>query len=333
MRSRTPGVAGHADLTGERLGGLGEPVAVGEDLGEPVDDVVAQLRVGDGFFEGCPEVVDGGRRFGEQGGTAQFVEDRGPLLERRRFAQGAGEVAAGRVGGSGALGLVGGGAQLLDEPVVAVGVGLHEVAGGGGGSEALVDDTPRGLAVQGHADAAGDGAVDGGGDERVDELQSARGGHRAGEDAGAAQGVRRVGGLLGAEPGDGGGQGGRDLRTEDRAGPGEAHGRGAEPFEAGDETAALDGCGEVAQQMGPGLGRDQSAVADLRRQLDRLEGVARRDGPALVAEGVVGLGAEVLADETGDGGGAERFEVEGALAGTSGQPPERLGVVGSSSGR
>lgn len=49
-----PGVTGHADLTGQRLGGLGEPVAVGEDLGQPVDDVVAQLRIGDGALRGRP---------------------------------------------------------------------------------------------------------------------------------------------------------------------------------------------------------------------------------------------------------------------------------------
>ncbi len=73
--------------------------------------------------------------------------------------------------------------------------------------------------------------------------------------------------------------------------------------------------------MRPLLGRDQPAVANLRGQLHRLEGVARGDRPALAAEHVVGLGAEVLADEVGDGGGAERFEVEGALARASGKAP------------
>ena len=38
--------------------------------------------------------------------------------------------------------------------------------------------------------------------------------------------------------------------------------------------------------------------------------------------------AERLPHEAGDGDGAERFEVEGASAGTAGQAPERLGVVG-----
>ncbi len=61
-----PGVVGDADLAGEGLGGLGEAVAVGEDLGEAVDDVLPQARVADRLFEGGPQVVDGGRRFGEQ---------------------------------------------------------------------------------------------------------------------------------------------------------------------------------------------------------------------------------------------------------------------------
>jgi hypothetical protein len=80
--------------------------------------------------------------------------------------------------------------------------------------------------------------------------------------------------------------------------------------------------------VGPFPGRDQSTVADLRGQFHRFEGVARGDRPALAAEHVVGPGAEVLADESGDSGGAERFEVEGALARTSGKAPESLRVVG-----
>lgn len=59
-------VVGDADLAGEGLGGLGQPVGVGEDLGEAVDDAVAQGRVGDGLLEGGAQVVDGGGGLGEQ---------------------------------------------------------------------------------------------------------------------------------------------------------------------------------------------------------------------------------------------------------------------------
>lgn len=165
--------------------------------------------------------------------------------------------------------------------------------------------------MQGHADAGGDGPVDGGGDERVDEFEGARGGQRAGEDTGAAQGVDGVGGLLVAESGDGGGEHRMGLGAQDRAGPSEPHGRGAEAFEAGGETAALDGGGEVTQLVGPGLGGVQPPVVDLGGEFDGLEGVPGGDGPALVAERVVRVLAERLAHQVGYGGDAERFEVQG----------------------
>src|SRR5205085_537104 len=117
------------------------------------------------------QVVDGGGGFGEPGGRAQFVQDGGAVLVGRGFAQGAGEVAAGGVGGADTEGLLGCGAQLLHDPGVTVGVGLQEVAGGGGGPLSLVDHAPGGLAVQGDADAGRDGPVDGGGDQGVDELE------------------------------------------------------------------------------------------------------------------------------------------------------------------
>lgn len=79
--------------------------------------------------------------------------------------------------------------------------------------------------------------------------------------------------------------------------------------------------------MGAGLGGDEAAVADLRGQLYRFEGVAGGDGPAFAAERVVGVAAEGFADESGDGGGAERFESEGAPARAARQAPQGLGVV------
>lgn len=201
---------------------------------------------------------------------------------------------------------------------------LQEVAGGSDRAPSVVDHAPGGLAVQGDAESGRDGPVDGGGDERVDELQ----GFAAGEDAGAAQGVGGVGGLLVAESGDGGGELGMDLGAEDRAGPGEADGRGAEAFEAGDQAAALDGGREITQEVRRVLGGGDAAVVHLGGQLDRLEGVARGHGPAFPAERVVGARAERLPYETGDGDGTQRFQVEGASAGPAGQCPERLGVVG-----
>lgn len=182
--------------------------------------------------------------------------------------------------------------------------------------------------MQGHADAGGDGPVDGGGDERVHEFEGVRRGQRAGEDAGAAQRVDGVGRLLVAESGDGCGEHRMGLGAEDRAGPGETDGRGAEPFEAGGEAAALDGGGEVAQLVGPGLGGGQAPVVDLGGEFDGLEGVPGGDGPALVAERVVGVLAERLPHQVGHGGDAERFEVEGTSAGPAGQSPQRLGVAG-----
>lgn len=181
--------------------------------------------------------------------------------------------------------------------------------------------------MQGDADARGDGPVDGGGDERVHELEPARGGRCAGEDAGRAQCVGGVGRLLVAESGDGGGEHRMGLGAEDGAGPGEADGRGAEAFEAGDEAAALDGGGEVAQVVRPGLGGGQAAVVDLGGEFYGLEGVPGGDGPALVAERVVGVLAEHLAHEVGDGFDAERLQVERADPRPAGQSPERLGVV------
>lgn len=137
-----------------------------------------------------------------------------------------------------------------------------------------------------------------------------------------------VGGLLVAESGDGGGKHRMGFGAEDRAGPGVADGGGTEAFESDDEAAALDGGGEVAELVRPRLGGSQAPVVDLGGEFDGLERVPRCDGPALAAERVVGVLAERLPHQVGDGHGAERFEVEGASAGPAGQSPERLGVVG-----
>lgn len=202
-------------------------------------------------------------------------------------------------------------------------MGLKEVPGGGAGAEARVEDGPGGLSVQGDADAAGDGAGDGGGDQRVDEFERLH----ALEYARRPEPVGGVGGLFRAQPGDVRREFGRDLGAEHGAGPGVADGGGAEAFDAGDEAAALGRGGEVAQQVGAGLGGDEAAVAHLRGQLDRFEGVAGGDGPAFAAERVVGVAAEGFADESGDGGGAERFESEGAPARAARQSAQGLGVV------
>ncbi|GHA93104.1 hypothetical protein GCM10010305_41060 [Streptomyces termitum] len=100
---------------------------------------------------------------------------------------------AGRVGRSGAEVLAGGGAELGDDPRVALGVGLQEVAAGRGGAESGVDDAGGGLAVEGDADRVGDGAVDGAGDQRVDEFERAAGDGLLGEDAGLPEAGGAVG--------------------------------------------------------------------------------------------------------------------------------------------
>lgn len=233
-------------------------------------------------------------------------------------------MAAGGVGGSGAQGLAGGLAQLVDDPGVAFGMGLHEVPGCCGGAESGVDDGPGGLAVQGDTHGIGDGAVDGGGDQRVDEFE----GVGAGEDAGVAQPVGGVGGRFAAEARDGGGEGGRDFGAEYGAGPGETHGGGAETVQAGDESASFDGGGEVAQEVGAGLVGFESPVVDFGREFDGFEGVARGDGPAFAAERVVGVGAEPVAYEPADGRCREGFEVDGTVSGPAGESAELLGVVG-----
>ncbi|WP_308407463.1 hypothetical protein, partial [Streptomyces venezuelae] len=64
----------------EELGGLDEPVAVGQDLGEAVDDAVPERRIADRLLQGGAEVVDGGGGFGEERGAAELVEDGGCLL-------------------------------------------------------------------------------------------------------------------------------------------------------------------------------------------------------------------------------------------------------------
>lgn len=76
-------VGGEAGFAGQGVAGLAEAVAVGEDLGEAVDDALAQGGVGDGLLEGRAQMVDGGSGFGEQGGAAEFVQDGGPVLEGR----------------------------------------------------------------------------------------------------------------------------------------------------------------------------------------------------------------------------------------------------------
>lgn len=209
-------------------------------------------------------------------------------------------------------------------------MGLQEVAGGRGGAESGVDDGCRGLAVQGDAERVGDGAVDGGGDQRVDELQPGVGFFGGGrrEDAGIAQPPGGVDGLLGAEGGDPGGEVLWDGGAEDGAGPGEADGGGAEAFQAGDEAAAALGGGEVAQLRGVRLDGGQALAADLGGEFDGLEGVAGGDGPRLLAEGVVGVGADGLADQGGDGGGGERGQGQRALSRPAGQRTEGVGVLG-----
>lgn len=161
-----------------------------EGLRQPVDDGFAQRRVENGLVQCGPQMVDRGRRFGEQGGAAKFEQHIGPLLQRGWLAQCPGEAAPGGLRSACPQVLAGGFAELPHGPGVALGVHLQQVPGSRGCAQARARDNSGGLAVHGHAERRGNRPVDGGGDQRVEKLQPVvvRGvGSRVGEDAGLAQ--------------------------------------------------------------------------------------------------------------------------------------------------
>ncbi|GHI09908.1 hypothetical protein Scel_82290 [Streptomyces cellostaticus] len=138
MHILTPRVAGRTDLAGERVAGLGEVVAVGEDRGEAVDDVVPQLGCGDGLSRAArrwwPVVAGSVSTEAQPSSYRSAAGSPGGW-----FAQCTGEVAAGGGGDAGPQGLTGGGTQLLHDPGIAVGGGPP----GGGGRRRGGDPVPR----------------------------------------------------------------------------------------------------------------------------------------------------------------------------------------------
>ncbi len=118
----------------DRADGLLQLVVVEQCLGEADHGVHPPVAVEAGHAEGGPQVADGAGGCGEEGGTAQFVEDVRVDLGAGRFLQGAFQAAAGGVGGADGEVFAGGLAQLPDEFLVVVRVHLEEVPGGGRGA-------------------------------------------------------------------------------------------------------------------------------------------------------------------------------------------------------
>ncbi|MFJ9078494.1 hypothetical protein ACIRO3_25125 [Streptomyces sp. NPDC102278] len=188
---------------------------------------------------------------------------------------------------------------------------LQEVTGGGRGAEPVVDHGLRGHPVHADAHARRNRPVHGRRDERVEELHdllAAQAGEH-GQDAGVAQLVDGLRGLRLTERRHASHDAHRDGGTQDGGGPGEADRGRSELFEAVDESAALDGRGQVPQLGDVVLVRFQPAIATLHRQLDDLEGVSARDRPTLAAEHVVGALAEGVADDAGHRARGERGQL------------------------
>ncbi|WP_449480427.1 hypothetical protein [Streptomyces avidinii] len=176
---------------------------------------------------------------------------------------------------------------------------LQQVAGGGRGALTVVDQGLGGHPVHGDAHARRNRPVHGRGDEGVEELHDLLAPH-AGEDGQDARGPQLVDGLGGLRLTEGGhasDDARRDRGAEHGGGPREAHRRRSELLEAVDQTAALDGGGQVAELGDVLLVRLQSPVAALHGQLDDLEGVSAGDRPALAAEHVVGALPEGVAHD------------------------------------
>ncbi|GGY85406.1 hypothetical protein GCM10010300_31510 [Streptomyces olivaceoviridis] len=315
----------------DRADGLLQLVVVEQRLGE-ADDGVDPVVVEAGHAEGAPEVVDGDRGVGQQGGAAEFVEDVRVHLGEGRLRQGAFQAAAGRVGRADGEVFAGGLAQLLDQFLVVVRVHLQQVAGGLGGAAASLGDHLRGDAVHGGAHAGRDGVVDGGGDEGVDELQlavralGAGGRFGRGEDAGVAEEFGARAGQFVVHGGELGDHVDGDAGAEDGGGPGEPGGLQAEALEPVDQSAVAGGAVEGAQLSRLRLDGREFAVPDLGEEFDGVVGVAAGDGPDLAAEGVVGVPADGGAGESGGGVRGEGAEVVDGAAG-GGHRVEQAGAV------
>ncbi|WP_443743045.1 hypothetical protein [Streptomyces purpurascens] len=192
-------VGGAPRLVGGHGRGLGQPVGVGQRLGQPVDDGGAQVGVDPGFLQRLPEMAHRGRGLDQEGRASQLVEQGGAVLGRGRFPQRPGQHAPGGLRGPGAEVLTRGGAQTRDRLGPAVAGHLQQVTGGGGGVGLDRLGGVGGSVVHADAQARGDVAVDRRGDQRMDELQGARGLVGVREDAAGAQLLGRLDGLRAAD--------------------------------------------------------------------------------------------------------------------------------------
>ncbi|CAM5664010.1 hypothetical protein SAFG77S_04514 [Streptomyces afghaniensis] len=192
-------IGGAPSLVGGHGRGLGQPVGVGQRLGQPVDDGGAQVGVDPRLRQRLSEMADGGRGLDQESGAGQLVEKGGAVLCRGRFPQRPGQHAPGGLRSPGAQILTPGGAQACDRLGPAVAGNLQQVPGGDGGIGPHRLGGMGGRVVHADPQARRDVAVDRRGDLRVDELQAARGLVGVREDAPGAQLLGRLDGLLAAE--------------------------------------------------------------------------------------------------------------------------------------
>ncbi|WP_342777105.1 hypothetical protein [Streptomyces globosus] len=120
-----PGTGGPARLVVQQSDGLRQPARVRQSLGKAVRDRLAQRRLGLRLLQCRPQLVDGGHRVVQEVRGAELEQHLRPVLRLRGFAQRPRQVAACRVGRTGGEALVGGLAQLLYDPRVALGVHLQ----------------------------------------------------------------------------------------------------------------------------------------------------------------------------------------------------------------
>ncbi|GAA2748104.1 hypothetical protein GCM10010440_46650 [Kitasatospora cinereorecta] len=318
---------GPLGLLGAQFGGGRQVAAVGEHLGEPEDRVHPQVGTEAVLVvQREPQLVDGGHRVGEQRRAAQFVQHLRAHLLARRLGQGALEAALGGLRGADPQVLVGGPAQLADQQVVALGDGLQQVPGGGDQAAAGVLDGAGGDAVHGGLGGGRDALVDRGADQRVDELQPPVG--QGGEHPVLDQRPDRLGGLLRALGGDGGGQLLLDVGAQQCGRPGVLEGDPAELLQPVLQGLPLGRRRQVAQARGGLLHRIDALVAHLAQQRDGVVRGARGDRPDLAAERVVRVVAELVADQLGHRVRAEGVQLVVARGHLLDLPDQPVGLLG-----
>ena len=195
-----------------------------------------------------------------------------------------------------------GGVELVGNPRIAARLAVQQVRRESLQGRMLGVELARCGGVQKRAAPGGDGIVDRLADEWVNVGQHAR----AGQDAGAAEGVRCFGGVVEVQAGQGGGRPERRLVAEDRRRIGDRRRRRAEAVETRTRPALeacrrdlLDAPGVCRRRRETGVPQGTGKLADEQR-------VAARGMGACCDEAVVRLGAEALAQQLSHGMLAER---------------------------